>query len=337
MSKNSLFVSVVIIVFILLAQSQSYYTPHDFSIDTETDGDTVTYSIHGISDELYSEIHLDNGFDTPSTYYLLRDNDYPMERSKDTLDSMTYLFSMEMSRCPSLTIKTLNASNMYEMMSDSISTGEYGYGIVMFGGAIPDIMYDGTSSSTVIQWMNGGGCLYWTGEPFGKYISTSDGIKEIPNYHETVSMDLFGMANAINDAEDEIYAEEKINRDMTDTLKVLCNETTYGVNTSIPSETLFLGYEEGGYASAAIIKYGSGMLSVFGSASGSQYSYYVAHVLSFHMTYKTVLIDKLDGEKTSDSTVGSFTDVPGQSHFVMLHDLRVSKIWIYDRANGRFV
>lgn len=337
MSKNSLFVGMAIIAFILLAQSQSYYVPHDFTIGTETDGDSITYSIGGISDELYSEIHLENGFDTPSTYYLLRDGDYPMQRSKDTLDSMTFLFSKEVSRCPSITVKTLDAKEIQAKMTESIASGEYGYGIIMFGGAIPDILYDGTASSTVIQWMNGGGCLYWTGEPFGKYISTADGIVEVAGYHDSVSTSLFGIPDAINDAEDEVYAKNKINSDTTDALKVLCNETTYGVNTGIPSEALFLGYEEAGYASAAIIKFGSGMLSVFGSASGSQYSYYVAHVISFHMTYKTVLADKTDGRKTSDSAGGTFTDAPGQTHFVMLHDLRVSKIWIYDRDEGRFV
>ncbi len=337
MSKNTLFVCAAIIIFILLAQSQSYYVPHEFSISTETDGDTVSYSIHGISDELYTEIHLENGFDTPSTYYLLRDGDYPSKRSQDTLDSTTFLFSKEIARCPSITVKTMDAAGIRGLMDGSLSTGEYGYGIIMIGGAIPDILYDGTASSTVIQWMNGGGALYWMGEPFGKYISTKDGIVEVPEYGTTVCSNLFGMENAINDSEDEIYAEDKINTEMTDTLKVLCNETTYGTNMSIPTDALFLGYGKDGYASAAIMKYGSGMLSVFGSASGTQYSYYLAHVLSFHLTYDSVLADKFDGRKTSDTATGSFTDTPGQSHFVMLHDLRVSKIWSYDRDEGRFL
>ena len=57
MSKNSLFVGMAIIAFILLAQSQSYYVPHDFTIGTETDGDIITYNIGGISDEPHHRFH----------------------------------------------------------------------------------------------------------------------------------------------------------------------------------------------------------------------------------------------------------------------------------------
>ena len=337
LNNKALAVGAVIVAAIFICQLQSYFIPHVDTISTETDGRNVTYTVDATSDISFSEIHLSNGFDTPDRYYLLKDDSYPMMRDQGKFMSMLYLFEKEAARCPGITIKTVDAEGMLEIINNSLNTHTFRFGLIFMTGAIPDILYDGTSSGKLIRWTSEGGCTYWLGEPFGKYISTHDGIREVQDYHTSVSLSLFGQEHMFNDSDNNVFAKEKVSPELSDVAKVLCNETTYGMRGDHePSKTLLLGYTDGTYASCAVTKYGHGMLTVFGSSAGSQYTYYLAHLLSLRITYSTELIGVETGA-VNGSITRTFENTPGTSHFVMLHDLRVSDIWTYDDAKGRFV
>lgn len=336
MDKRAAAIGAAIVIIILLAQIVSYCIPRDASIRTSADGFDISYTVSSDYDALLTELHLENGFDVPDVCYVLYDEDYPGRKGEKGMLPTLYLMSQEAERFSGMELKTTTAGDLLERMESSLSTGVFDYSVAMVNGSIPDILYDGTASSVVIQWMSAGGVLYWSGEPFGRYVSDADGPHEVEDY-ESVCTSLFGSV-LFNNSDEPVFAEEKLSPEFSDAVKILCNETTYGVDMSeAPAGSLFLGYTDGTYASAAIMKYGSGMMGVFGSPSGTQYTYYLVRAIAFGLTYMSQMASCYEMSVTGDDVSHSFQDDPAQSHFVMLHDLEPARIWEYDRSIGRFV
>ena len=331
-------IGVVIVAVILLGQCLAYYgNSNSTSISTEVDGSEISYTITTSSDFVCDEAHLKNGFNAPRTYYILTDTSYGSTMSEEDLKSTCYLMSNEVKLCPSLTLKSADAGKIESMIDDSLSTGNFDIGLVIITGAIPENIYDGTASSKIIQWMTAGGTLYYSGSQFGINIATHDGVKQMDDW-SAVSNALFGTDQLFCVDPDVCFADERINPDLTGLAKITFNGITFGTRMSAaPADSVFLGYGDGTYASIALMKYGSGQLAHFGDATGYQNSYALAHVMSLGLTYKTELLSVTTCNITGNSHDGDFTDSADLTHVVILSDLRVARIWIFDRAQNEFI
>ncbi len=147
MDRKMVAIGVAIVAVILLGQCLSYYTnSNSTSISTEVNGSEISYTIKSSSDFVCDEIHLRNGFDTPRTFYILTDPSYGSTMSESDMKSTCYLLSREIGLCSSVTVKSADAGKVSDMIDSSLSSGDFGIGLIIITGAIPDTLYDGTSS-----------------------------------------------------------------------------------------------------------------------------------------------------------------------------------------------
>ncbi|MBQ3736012.1 MAG: hypothetical protein II855_03660 [Candidatus Methanomethylophilaceae archaeon] len=338
MDRKMLAVGAVIVAVILLGQCLAYYgNSKCTSISTETDGSEVSYTVKTDSDFVCDEAHLKNGFDAPRTFYILTDPSYGSAMSEEDLKSTCYLMSREIGLCSSLTLESADAGKISHMIDASLSSGKYDIGLAIVTGAIPDVLYDGTSSCKIMQWVSAGGTLYYSGSQFGINIATHEGVKQVDDW-SAVSTDLFGTDQMFCLDPAVEYAKEIVNPELTDLAKLTFNGINYGIRMSAaPAESLFLGYTDGTYASVSLMKYGNGQLVHFGSTTGYQNSYALAHVMSLGLTYKTELVSDTTCNITGSSHGGEFEDSADLTHVIILSDLRVARIWVYDRVQSKFV
>lgn len=331
-------IGVVIIAVILLGQCLSYYANgNSTSISTEVDGSEISYTIKSGSDFACDEIHLSNGFETPRTFYILTDPSFGSVMSDGDMKSTCYLLSREIGLCPSVTVKSADAGMVSDMIDSSLSSGNFGIGLIIITGAIPEVIYDGTPSSKIIQWITAGGMLYYAGSQFGINIATHDGVKQVDDW-SAVSQSLFGTDELFCTDSDVGLAQKKITPELTEIAKLTFNSIGSGVKMSAaPADSLFLGYTDDIYSSIALMKYGSGQLTCFGGTVGYQDSYSLAHVISLGITYKTELVSNISSNITGSSHGGEFEDSADLTHAIILSDLRVARIWVYDRVQSKFV
>ena len=337
MDRKLLAIGAVIIVLILAGQYVSYAHQSVCSIDTEVDGSEISYTVKTNYDTCYTELHLKNGFDTPREYYILTDPSYASMMSEGDLKSTCYLLSREIGLCGSISIEFATADKIAQMMDSSLSTGVFDIGLIILSGAIPENIYDGTAGSKIIQWMNAGGCVCYSGSQFGIHISDTERVRSVDDWSAT-STALFGTDQLFCIDPEITFAEEKTNPELTEAACILFNEISCGTRMSAaPAESLFVGYADGTYASVAVMKYGNGQLTQFGGSTGYQNVYSLAHVISLGITYATELASKDCGKITDGSHSSEFTDSADLTHAIILSDLKVSRIWMYDRTQQKFV
>lgn len=337
MDRKLLAIGAAIIVLILAGQYIAYAHQPVCSIDTEVDGSEISYEIKTDYDTCYTELHLKNGFDTPRKYYVLTDPSYGSVMSEGDMRSTCYLLSREIGLCGSISIESADANKVAQMMDSSLSTGTFNIGLIIITGAIPENIYDGTAGSKIVQWMNAGGCVCYSGSQFGMNIATPEGTKAVENWSAT-STALFGTDQLFCIEDDKGPAEKKINDGLTEAACILYNEVCFGTRMSAaPAGSLFLGYTDDMYASIAVMKFGSGQLTHFGGTTGYQNIYSLAHVISLGITYSTELVSEDCGRIAHGSHGSQFTDSADLTHIIILSDLKVSRIWTYDRTQQKFV
>ena len=338
MNRKTIAVLAIVTAVLLFGQIVAYYANSpQFSISSSAEGGTVDYSVKIKPDAQYTELHLDNGFSAPSKFYVLRDDSYPMMADSASVAPTCYLLERAFARYASLSMEYKNADEILEMMDADISGGSFDTGIMILGGALPSPWYDGTPGSKIIQWMNMGGCVYWGGNQFGRYVSYTDGVGEVPDY-DSVCTHLFGAAGIFNDNGSGTFGTERLNPELTELSGLYFANTGYGTDVSkLASPYMELGYTDGKYSSAVLMKYGAGMLCAFGDYVAYQDVEYMVHVLFLRMTYLTSIVDSDTGGMKNGKHSGSFDTDPSIMDFVFVHETRWYKGWAYDAVLCEFV
>ncbi len=339
LNKRVAIVLGIAVFVLLLGQILSYYTPSaNFSISTEKDGDTVTYTAKSGMDLQYTELHLDNGpYNAPSEFIILKDDRYPTEADSNFIKVTGYFLEREFGKCPSISFRYADADAIAAKMDSDIASGTFDCGIIVLTGTLPDVLYDGDTDSRTIRWIKAGGAMYWSGGCFGRTYSTADGIKFVDS-HSAVISDILGDGTAIREGSESTYGDQRINPELTELSGMYHAGTRYGVDpTKVSSDIMTLGYTDGQYASMAMMKVENGMLTVFGDYTGYQNIQYLVHVLLLRLTYSTEIVSDDTGYINHGRHSASFEDSPGITHAVILHDLKWAKAWIFDRGEGRFV
>ena len=330
-------IAAAIVAVIVIGQLLAYMPSRgDCSISTDVVGGNVSYDIDTGYDTIASEIHLRNHNDVPKRYMVLYDEGYGTNVGYNELKPTVYLLSNYLKRCDGVSFETGSVEKITEMIDSSLSAGTFDTGLVILTGAIPDTVFDGTSSSKIVQWMNAGGYLIWSGNSFGRFISNAGGVTETGDYG-TLCTDLFGTDNVFKEGGDEDFVFDTLNGPITDAMKLTYNRVSHGIDMSKVTDTLFLGYTDGTYASIGIMGFGSGMLTVFGGPVTFAHVYDIVNITSAGLTEQSELISVSDHKITNGKMKGDFDDEMGATHIIMLHELVASRIWVYDRAEGRFI
>ncbi len=336
MKRKVIVIGTVLVALLLLGQFVSYYSERGgSSISTETDGSVISYDVDVGYDTLLSEIHIKNHGSAPKDFAVLYDEDYGSIISHSDLRATLYLMSEYLEKCGYADFRTVSVQELTEIVDSGLSSGTFSTGIVILGGALPDTVYDGTASSKIVQWIDAGGYMCWSGLPFGMHISHQGGTEEVPDY-SAVCTSIFGTDGIFNNAGEDTYCFDAVNGDLTEACGLRYNQITNGIDMSKASDALFLGFTDGQYASVGVMKHGNGNLAVFGGWMVFTYAEFVVDLLAMGITYQSELVSVSDAKITNGSYSGSFEDDGDTLHAVKLHDLSVSRLWVYDRDSCRF-
>lgn len=336
MDKRCIVVLAMVVGVLLAGEVLAYSVDHgSFSIETEVDGSEISYHATAGFPSQLNELHLDNGFDAPRRYMILADLEYASMLDRRSIEISCYFLQKELSKCKSISVTIGDTEDAISMIDSSLSTGVFDTGLVIFSGTIPFELYDGTIGCRLIQWMLAGGTLNWSGEEFGRTYSTHDGIVTVEDGSPVLAA-LFGGCE-FNRPSEAVFGKERINPELTDLSGTYFAETTHGIRIdSIATESMLLGYTDGENASVAFLKTGNGMISLFGGFCTYQNTMYLAHVLSLGLTYSTELVSH-DVGSVKKSHGNTFTDSPGITHAIIMHNLKWSAVWVYDRDLDEFV
>ncbi len=338
MERETTVVLIVAVVVLLTGQVLSYYaSPSEFSISSETGDGIADYTVKSTFDTEFAEIHLKSTADVPSKFVFLRDDGYAMPYGGTSEGPTRYFLEDSFDRFGSISMTYGTADEILEMMTSDLADGTFDTGLVLLGGALPSVWYDGTTGSTVIQWLNAGGYICWAGDLFGRYISTPEGLTAVTDYHTSVCSQLFGAENLFNDAESDTSGTERINSEFTELAGMYYANVRNGIDASkLSVPHTVLGYTDGQYCSNAVLRMGSGTLCLFGGSVGYQMTEYRVHELFLGISYDTEVVSSETGSMKNGSHSGSFDVTTGVSDFVVLRDVRWYRGWAYDASSGSF-
>ena len=334
MPKLPMFILAGVCLILLIGQGISYYIPSGgSSISTTVDGYSVNYSVDPSAPFQCTEIHLRNA-DGPSKYYVLIDDSYRTAIDSNSVAPTLYFLKETFDRCPGLSLESKNATEIKAL----IDSGTHDFGMIVFTGAIPEVLYNGTMASPLIQWIDNGGYLIWSGDMFGRLVSTADGVNEVPDYHTLVSTALFGAEYVFNTSGETSYGQQRLNPDLTGAAGMYFANTTYGIDTAkltVPNQSL--GYTDGTFSSVSVMRIGTGTLCCFGDCTLYQDAEYLAHISLLGIEADSELVSESTRDMDRRGISGSFTDSADLRSLVIIHDFRWSKAWMYDRTQQRFV
>lgn len=337
MKRNVVPVAAIVILIILLGQYVSYYSDRGTcTISSETDGTTISFSVDTDFDTQITETSLSNGHDIPRSFLILYDESVGSCIEYNHLKSTVYLLSNYLRGCDGIHFKTGSVEEFTDIVENDLTSGSYDTGLIIINGALPYTVYDGTAASKMVQWVENGGTLYWSGPPIGKYIAEKGGVTESEDF-ASVSTELFGITDAFNDDADDAYGYERIGEDISDSIGVMFNKVQYGLDIATVSNSVFLGYTDGRYASIGVVGCGLGEIGVFGGWVIYEHIYDLVNLIAAGVTHESILTNSHVGSITDGHYNGQIEDSASLTHIIRLHDIKTSRIWIYDRTEERFI
>ena len=334
MRKAPVVVLVAITVAVIIGQAVAYYVPdRQCSIHTNVVDDTIEYTIDSEAPFQCTELHLVNTLDIKQ-FYVYYDPDYSVASGDMSIPSAYYFLEKTFDMYSGVSVDVKDANEIRTL----IDSGSHDFGLIFISGALPDTIHDGTLASPIMQWLNDGGYVIWSGDLFGRQIATRDGIIEVPDYQNAIALPLFGSDSAFNSSDEPEFGNERIHEGLTGPAGIYFADTTYGVDESkLTLPHIVAGYTDGTYSSIAIMKISNGNLCHFGDYASAQESGYLAHVAVLGLTYSSETSSFNEGSVRGYGYTQRFTDSVDEKHVVIVHDIRWAKVWIYDRAESRFV
>jgi hypothetical protein len=303
-------------VYIYTLNNSEYYSA-TFTADSEG----VTYRVASNGSDEYSVVVMDSGsFRSCESVYIYYDESYATNYNKNvfqpigskTLDQNYYLTQLkeqlgyrgvnndDLSNNASA-IVFVNATELEVALKSDISNSSCNKGLVVISGALPDTVYTGNSTDTVLSWIESGGTLYWAGSLIGSCYATKTELVDVSDYQ----MLFFGV-ECLNTGTTDIAHTEINDNGLRSSLSIMNNSVLYGVDTSkLTSENLAIGFSEGGYSSISLVKHGSGMICVFGGDYSNNQRADMAQVIASHVCYCSKIVGAASGVVTRGSVTGT--------------------------------
>ena len=183
--------------------------------------------------------------------------------------------------------------------------------VLIAAGAVSDVLYDGTSSCILLEWLMSGGTVMNMSGCLGKYVShgpDSGDIEQIQGYAELFT-GIEGMDDSsFNDVRYTLRTDYSQNDLVQDSLGIQFNEYSYGIRYEGIGEYFSVGNESSdGYACALIYRAYDGMVMNFGMTVEYQSHtvHFVAQTIASGLDYTSTIVDYQQGH-TYDSPSGVF-------------------------------
>ncbi|MDR3282125.1 MAG: hypothetical protein LBS92_00745 [Candidatus Methanoplasma sp.] len=298
-----------------------------------TEDGVVEYSVSSNTSAEYTAALMDNGgmYDVREVA-IYWDSDYPVHNTQKYVEDKKAKIVSELKIRNSVTVSEVDAEQLRGLMSNDVLSGKNKAAVLMMTGAFPDTVYDGSDDSLALTWLEGGGVLYWIGCTIGRYVAErGDGpLKEVEGYanlffgaESDAAVGHGSMPYPSPDGSGVPVIDDRSNHSdvpskdwgMAAALGVYYNITMFGLDTSGLSDFLSLGYTDGTYESAVLIKYhrGDGMIALLGGDPTSDAAPQVAQIISSKLSYASEIAEVKSGTVSNGTVYSGFWDCNGKS------------------------
>ncbi len=321
--KWVLVAAAVFIAMILIGEAIAYGGGYSYDSSAERSGSTVSYSVSSSGTNDYTAVLIDNhGFSRVEKLVIYVDENY--DRNFKDASSVTFIHKNEVSYYADQIKKALEIRNFKDVtICDSKGLMDFvndspvdhgSYGIMSVSYSLPGEIYSGNVDDKLMEWIDTGGSLYWTGSVPGEFYYDTDGkLKHVTNCQEL----FFGASDCVKNGE---YGKPVINdNEFTRSLLLFGNQTMTGLDISkISGDHLAMGSLDGNYSSTTLVKYGNGMVVQFAGWFEIEQVEDIAQTISSGMCYKSTIVGYEGGRVTRTTQNGSFESSEGNILYVFI-------------------
>ncbi len=292
-----------ILLLLIVAGEALVYTGGHGDYSSSVDGTECTLEVRG--SHVYDIVVMDGSFDLPDRVYIYHDEDYQSTPQSSkvavgarALDEDNYVKELQ----SSLKVRGVSDSQVVDAkdLKDIVGKSGSGTAVVCISGALPDTVYDGTSSSPIMDWLESGGRLYWAGNVMGKYISHPGSLEPVAG-----GTSLFLGSECIDDLQTESYDKITYNG-FCESFSILNNEVQYGVKTSsLPSGSRYVdfGYTDGERSSICVVDVGDGCVCIIGGSYSDLQRIDMSQMVCSGISPDTSIIQSYEGKASGHTSV----------------------------------
>lgn len=315
--KHIVAIFVALVTVVIVGQAIAYVSnPYHTEVSAWAEDDHIRYSISTNTSTVYNATLLksESGYDVDNVV-IFEDENYRSEYDQEYICEKNELISSELAIRNTVSSLTYDANAVRGMMEDEIVSNTYRTVLLMTTGVLPNTIYDGTDSSIILEWLRGGGILYWIGAPIGKYHAYPESE---PTSVEGYGMLFFGASDGIVSENSKFAKEPSADHEISECLNFNYNSISFGIEVSALSDYKSIGYSENGIDSMVFVKYheGKGMIVNIGGFISSDNAYIIAQTISAGIDYSTEVIDTASG-------MVKRTTVEGSMHRAITQKLRL--------------
>ncbi len=295
---------VIAVVIAMMAAGAAFVLFYNGSYDADAsrNGDTVEYSVRSAGSNTYTAVALST--EILDSVVIYRDGGYreciemgpipvgaPALTTGRFADELTILLKQRGFG----NVSVADAQGLAEVCSDIGSA--HGKAIVCVSGALPDTVYDGTSSSSVLSWIEAGGMLYWAGNVIGLYSASAEGISEHVN-----GPSLFIGASS--------WCSEKgafctgYDGELTGILGLHGSAIRFAPAHNAGTYTT--GFTDGEYSTVTYLQHGLGQICILAGELYYDHYYNMAQLIGSGTAYGAEILGRASGTVTRTTVTGSF-------------------------------
>lgn len=274
----------------------------NYSSEAAWSSDGVDVDIHSSLYDTYSIVLVENSLKLENLFIYV-DPDYG--RNLDAARQYSYVLELDPEHDADQLKKNLAIRNFYnirtcgptdiEEIIDTYDPSETG--IVCLGYALPSNVYDGTSSSKILNWISSGGTLYWVGSQIGTLYYDGDNIVPVD-----------GSSFFIGDAVQNI-GNLKANREIANPYSLYNTDMTLGASTGTESHVLQTGWSDGTYSTVTFFEVGTGNVCIVSGTMSISSSNDLTQIIVAGLCEDTTITEHINGSFKGHKTISIATAI----------------------------
>ncbi|NLN71915.1 MAG: hypothetical protein GX137_03895 [Thermoplasmatales archaeon] len=253
MDKRTLVtVSIILTVFLMVGQGITYWAnPNSFGSEMQRIGDDIEYELSSSAAVEYSVTIFENGTDFDGIY-IYYDEGFTSYQSHSQQRAFINQLMLEFDKRNTERPTIVDADKIADLMESGAAVG-----IIVVSGILPPTVFSDVNS-TAVDWVNGGGVLYWAGGILDScYIGEGGQIIKLSD----PGTRFFGIRSV--NTENGKGSVPSENRDIGRMLSMNAGNLRGGLMLGLP-DTLYLGFQNDDFSSISVASVGSGMVAVLG-------------------------------------------------------------------------
>ncbi|MGE4577586.1 MAG: hypothetical protein AB7D42_03550 [Candidatus Methanomethylophilaceae archaeon] len=294
-----------------------YHTQSDsWSIDGG-----IGYEVSSNTSSNYDALLIDTGISIPNGLMIYDDPGYASHFEQSNMRERMDLLCSELS-LRSVEYTMVDAEQIRTELEEDISNGSAEMRLFVPVGVLPDTIYDGGPDSLILKWLEIGGVLYWTGYTLGCAISSVSGVYERESGYAADFLGIPDQDIRMDPNISPLYATEKAeDYDIGESLSVMYNDSTFGINTQNLTDCISIGFTSSGYDSLVLAKYhaGDGMIVIFGGKPAINTMPTIAQVIASKLTYCSVIAEHDTGKLFHSSERGIMETDPSRNYSLYIY------------------